>query len=124
MGLAGWIIVSASALLAPLILLIICPIMHKKGRGYNSSGRAMASTEAQAFASRMFARMLFRLNFIMLLLTIAGIIIGFFNLDNYLLTTTILWILISLPIVIIIPVIIRVESLLRRYFDKNGKALR
>lgn len=124
MGLTVWIIISACTILTPLLFLILCPILYKLGRGYNSLGRAMASAEAQAFASRMFAKIMFRLNIPMLIITIIGIIIGFMNVDNIVLTTTLTWILLGLPLLVLIPVVIRVEILLRRFFDKNGRPFR
>ena len=108
----------------PLFYIIIGILLIKMGRGYNSLSRAMASMEAQNFASRYFGRKSIQMS---LIFAVPSIILGILTLilhENEALLSVVFWVWIVLFTLLPIIGIVLTELKLRKYFDKNGKAYR
>ena len=107
-----------------LLFSVLGAVMRKKGRGYNSLGRAMASIEAQNFAARYCGGKLILLSAIAAIPTIALTILMIVLHENETLTQIVFWVSLAVSLAIPLAAIILTEVKLRRYFDKNGKPYR
>ena len=107
-----------------LIFLVLGGIMRRKGRGYNSFGRAMASVEAQNFAAKYAGGKMILFTLIvavpMIILSVITIVLR----DNATITQVFFWIQMVLVMLPPIVTVILTEMKLRRHFDKNGRPYR
>jgi len=116
-----WIIIVASMLILPVILIPASLLMIKRGRGYNTFGRGGASMEAQSFAARHCGRIMLRISVIIIVIVLACGGLSFAFLYNEVAINIMIWIMIAVPLVLVLLPVIFTEMATRRYFDRNGK---
>ena len=107
-----------------LIYLLLGALMRKKGRGYNSLGRAMASMEAQNFAARYAGGKIMLFSAIALVPMTIMTVLLFVLPTGGAFADAVFWVQFALAVLPPAAALTMTEVKLRRRFDKNGRPYR